>query len=66
VRYTVRPRHNSGHGAFSVAASQPREALDAAKAMTERGIRDVEVLDEDGMPYDLSALERAAQEHEAG
>ena len=64
--YTVRPRHDSGHGAFSVAASQPREALDAAKAMVERGVRDVEILDDDGIPCDLTDLECAAQEHEAG
>jgi hypothetical protein len=65
--YTVRPRHDSGnYGSFSVAASQPREALDAAKAMVERGVPDVEILDEDGIAYDLAELERATREHEAG
>ena len=45
---------------------QPREALDAAKAMVERGVRDVEILDKDGIAHDLAELERAAEEHEAG
>ena len=64
--YTVGPRHDSGHGAFSVAASQPREALDAAKAMVERGVRDVEIFDEDGIPCDLTELEHTAQKDAAG
>ena len=65
--YTVRPRHDSGnYGSFSVAAFEPREALDAAKAMVERGVPDVEILDENGVPYDLAELERVAEEREAG
>jgi hypothetical protein len=65
--YTVQPRHDSGnYGSFSLAASQPRKAHDATKAMEERGVPDVEILDENGVPYDLAELERAARERETG
>jgi hypothetical protein len=59
VRYTVRPRHDHGNGSFSVIAQDAREALDVAKGMVERGIKDVEILDESGLAYDLAALEHA-------
>jgi hypothetical protein len=62
--YTVRPRNNSGFGAFSVAASEAREALDVAKDMTERGVADVEILGFDGKPCELADLERIASECE--
>jgi hypothetical protein len=64
VKYTVRPRHDNGNGAFSIAASEAREALEAAKGLVERGVRDVEILSENGVPYDLTELEREAEEHE--
>lgn len=64
MKYTVRPKNNGGYGSFSVAASEAREALNAAKDMTERGVEDVEILDSAGSPYDLSELERVASESE--
>jgi len=60
VRYTVRPRHDHGNGSFSVIAQDAREALDVAKGMAERGVKDVEILDESGVAYDLAELERAS------
>jgi hypothetical protein len=65
LRYTVRPRNDRGHGSFSVSASEPREALDAAKSMVDRGIKDVEILGADGIPLDLAELEREAAASDA-
>jgi hypothetical protein len=64
VRYTVRPRHDRGNGSFSVAASSAREALTAAKGMVDRGLRDVEILDTNGVAYDLAELERLTSDDE--
>jgi hypothetical protein len=64
MKFTVRPRHDSGHGNFSVAAAEPREALSIAKDMLERGVKDVEILDENGTAYDLTELERVTKEVE--
>jgi hypothetical protein len=63
VRYTVRPRHDQGNGAFSVFVYDAREALNVAKGMTERGVQDVEILDENGVAFDLMELERLAREN---
>ena len=61
--YTVRPRHAGGlGGSFFVAAKEAREALTVMKGMIERGLKDVEILDPDGRPYDLAELERTPQE----
>jgi hypothetical protein len=59
VRYTVRPRHDHGNGSFSVIAQDAREALEVAKGMVERGVKDVEILDESGVAHDTAELERA-------
>ena len=58
MKYTVRPRHDHGNGAFSVIAQDAREALDVAKGLVERGVKDVEILDESGVAFDLVELER--------
>lgn len=58
VRYIVRPRHDHGNGSFSVIAQDARKALEVAEGMVERGVKDVEILDESGVAYDLAELER--------
>ena len=60
MKFTVR----SGHGNFSVAAAEPSEALNIAKGMAERGVRDVEILDETGRAYDLAEFEQVTKEAE--
>ena len=38
-----------GYGSFGVLAGDVHEALDIAKGMVERGIEEVEILNEDGV-----------------
>jgi hypothetical protein len=65
VRFTIRPAANSNTGGgMSVTAMDAREALDAARKLTEEGSKDVEILDEKGRPYDLVELERLTAESE--
>jgi hypothetical protein len=63
IRYIVRPRHEPGRGNFSVLADSPREALDLAKGMAERGVEEVEILDENGAVIDPADLERLSREN---
>jgi hypothetical protein len=62
MQYTVRPRHDHGIGSFNVIAADADEALDIAKGMTERGVREIEILDESGTAFNLSEWEQRAQE----
>lgn len=62
--YTIRPKTSSGFGSFSVHAGDAREALNAAKAMIERGVADVEILDNSGAACDPLEVERIATEGE--
>lgn len=57
MKYTVRPKNEQAFGSFSVMVADPREALDVARELIERGVKDVEILDEEGTPYDLNTLE---------
>jgi hypothetical protein len=57
VPYPIKPKSSAGFGSFSVFAANSQEALDAAKGMIERGIPEVEILDEDGRACDLPGLE---------
>jgi hypothetical protein len=63
--YTVRPKRSHGYGAFSVAALEAHEALEIANGLIERDIEIVEILDDDGTPYDLAELQRSVAENEA-
>ena len=56
--YTIKPRTTEGYGSFGVLAGDAREALDIAKGMVERGIEEVEILNEDGAPCTPVELER--------
>jgi hypothetical protein len=58
--YTVRPKTSEGFGSFGVLAGDAHEALDIAKSMTERGIEEVEILDDGGIKYDPAELGRVA------
>jgi hypothetical protein len=59
--YTVRPKRSQGYGSFSVAALEAHEALAIANGLIERGVEVVEVLDDDGTPYDLAELQRTIE-----
>lgn len=54
--YTIKPKATAGFGSFSVLAADGHEALDAAKGMIERGIEEIEILDDDGRACDPSEL----------
>jgi hypothetical protein len=64
MKYTIRPRNDQGYGSFSVVAGDAREALDLAKGIIERGVPNVEILDENGVVLDLAELERVIRESE--
>jgi hypothetical protein len=63
--YTIRPKRTQGYGSFSVAALEAHEALEIANGLIERGIEVVEILDDDGTPYDLEELQRTVEESKA-
>jgi hypothetical protein len=56
--FVVRSRADGSNGALSVVASELREALNLAADMVERGVQNVEILDENGVALDLVELER--------
>lgn len=58
MAYRVRPAAGVPGNGFTVFAVDAREALDHVRDMRARGIAEVEVLDDDGTPHDLDALER--------
>ncbi len=59
VRFTVIQTAPSGFGTVSIAATGAREALDVVASMVERGATAVDVVDFNGVRYDLIELERA-------
>jgi hypothetical protein len=62
--FIVRSRSDGGNGTLSVIASAPREALNLAADMTERGVQNVKILDENGATLDLLELERDVALHD--
>jgi hypothetical protein len=62
--YTIKPKIKNGFGSFSVLAGDAHEVLDIVKGMVERGIEEIEVLDEDGAQYDIPQLYHIASESE--
>jgi hypothetical protein len=64
--FKIRPGDGTPSGGFPVFAVDAREALDHVRAMLERGIESVEILDGDGVPYELRELERITSEREGG
>ena len=58
--YTIKPKTSGGFGSFAVQAGDTREALDVARGMIDRGVREVEILDDNGSLCDPSDLERIA------
>ena len=65
VKFTIRPKgSNLSAGGLAVSAEDAREALDVVKAMTDRGMTEVQIFDADGQPYDLIELERVTSEAE--
>jgi hypothetical protein len=55
--YTVKQKSNDGFGTLSILAPDSREALEAAKAMIDRGAEGVEILDNEGRSCDLPEQE---------
>ena len=60
LRFPIRPGASTPSSGFAVSAGDPREALNHVRDMLERGLSDIDVLDDEGRPYDLSELERSA------
>ena len=56
--YTIRTKTSGSFGSFSVVAGDSREALDVAKGMGERGIEEIQILDENGAVCNPTELER--------
>jgi hypothetical protein len=56
--FIVRSRADGSNGALSVVAPELSEALNLATDMVERGVQNVEILDENGAVLDLVELER--------
>jgi hypothetical protein len=63
--YTIKPKTSAGYGSFAVRAGHTREALNIARGMIDRGIDEVEILDDNGTACDPSDLERIASKAEA-
>jgi hypothetical protein len=59
VRFTITQTAPLGFGAFPVSTTDARAALDVVASMVERGAKGVEILDANGLRYDLIDLERA-------
>jgi hypothetical protein len=60
--YTIKPKTTEGFGSFGVLVGDAHEALDIVKAMAERGVEEIEILDDGGTPYDLVQLYHIASE----
>jgi hypothetical protein len=63
--YTIKPKTRAGFGSFAVQAGDTREALNIARGMVDRGIAEVEILDDNGAACDPAELERLASKAEA-
>jgi hypothetical protein len=63
--YTIKPKTSAAFGSFAVQARHAREALNVARGMIDRGIVEVEILDDNGTACDPSDLERIAGKAEA-
>jgi hypothetical protein len=61
--YTVKPKSN-GFGSFGVLAGDAHEALNIVKGLAERGIEEIEILDDSGAKCDPVELERIAGDAE--
>jgi hypothetical protein len=62
--YTIKPKIKNGFGSFGVLVGDAHEALDIVKGMVERGIEEIEVLDDNGARYDIPQLYHIASEGE--
>jgi hypothetical protein len=62
--YTIKPKTTEGFGSFGMLAGDAHEALIIVKGMAERGVEEIEILDDTGMPYDLAQLYHIANEGE--
>lgn len=62
MKYTVKQMMPLGFRLFPVAASDTREALDVVRTMVARGAIAVEIIDANGLHYDLIDLEREFDE----
>ena len=62
--YTIKPKVTDGFGSFAVLAGDAHEARDIVKGMVERGVEEIEILDDSGAPYDIAQLYHIASEGE--
>ena len=61
--YTIKPE-TDGFGSVSVLAGDAHEALDIVRGLVERGVKDIEILDDSGAQYDIPQLYHIASEGE--
>jgi hypothetical protein len=60
MKYTIQARNDHQLRPFFIMVADARNALSIAKSLKQNGLQKVDVLDEDGRPYDLIELERLA------
>jgi hypothetical protein len=63
VRFVIKSK-GTVFGSLSVVTTGAQQALNAAKRMLAGGSLEVEIIDTDGVVYDLAEIERKASESE--